>query len=92
MNSFFKLSRKKFSIQVHHNYDVSKLPTNSLLNASIHAFDMLRFLTYMYIGFKIVVKGPQFLTFITLRSGKSLNNNPDFRLCDSEAAYNTFKA
>ncbi len=85
MRNFYKFARKK--ICIHHDYDATKLPTNSIYNFTITTIDIVRMLCYLYVGFKVCVKLPQLLGFKAIRAGKSANNNPDFRLCESEAMY-----
>ena len=84
--TFYKFTKKRFS-QFHHDYDISKLPTNNIFNMSLALFDALRLLAYLYFGFKLIIKGPQIFAFITIRSRKPLHNNPDFRLCESSAKH-----
>lgn len=83
---FYKVNKKNFTnpnLDYHHNFYPKSLPSNSLNNITISAFDAIRMTYYVGIITAVFIISPFYFTFST--KGKHINS-PDYML-DASAAY-----
>lgn len=84
MNSFYKLSRRRFSSSMyHHGLTIDEVPKFTIYSFSMTLFETFRVTLYFFIGFKLLLRSPSYTTF-NLLNFKKPRNHPDYMICDEQ--------